>query len=63
MKRSFSDGNILSENDSPLTTKNLVQDQSLSARSQGANKGLSESTLAIACDCEVPDHRFVHTAS
>ncbi|OWM68414.1 hypothetical protein CDL15_Pgr004896 [Punica granatum] len=58
MKRSFSDGNILSESDAHLTTKNLVPNQSLSAgKAQGANKGLSESTPAIACDNEISDYR------
>lgn len=59
MKRSFSDGNILSENDTPLTPKNLVPNQSLPAKSQGANKGLSESTPAIACDSEISEFRFL----
>ncbi|KAK4790497.1 hypothetical protein SAY86_017801 [Trapa natans] len=63
MKRSFSDGNILSENDTPLTPKNLVQNQSASAKSHGTNKSLSESTPAIAYDNVMCDDRIAYQPS
>ncbi|XP_030523762.1 phosphoinositide phosphatase SAC2-like isoform X2 [Rhodamnia argentea] len=58
IKRSFSDGNILLETNTPVVTKSLVRNQPLSEIAEGPRKGLSELTFQIsACESDLSDER------
>ncbi|KAF8393685.1 hypothetical protein HHK36_021932 [Tetracentron sinense] len=62
-KRSLSDGNILCESNSPISATNAGQkkhsNSALPERTQGGNKGLSESTPEIStCDSDISYSRY-----
>ncbi|KAM1274661.1 hypothetical protein ACFX2I_024507 [Malus domestica] len=59
IKRSLSEGHILGESDSPMTSTEVVQSQPLSEIAQGSNRAISESAPVIStCESDISACRF-----
>ncbi|CAB4272227.1 unnamed protein product [Prunus armeniaca] len=59
IKRSLSDGHMLSESDSPIASTDVGHNQPLSEIAHGGSKGISESAPAIpTCESEISYCRF-----
>lgn len=59
IKRSLSDGHMLSESDSPIASTDVGRNQPLSEIAQGGSKGISESAPAIpTCESEISYCRY-----
>ncbi|KAB2613126.1 phosphoinositide phosphatase SAC2-like [Pyrus ussuriensis x Pyrus communis] len=59
IKRSLSEGHIVSESDSPMASTDVGHNQPLSEIAQGSNRAISESAPAIStCESEISYSRF-----